>query len=78
MSGTSLGIIYWIFRDWRIVNTLFALVPAFIALVLIIVYIEETPKFLIKKMENKAVRNALNRIAFINQGDSDRITEEDI
>lgn len=77
-SGALVGLLYWLFKDWRTVNIYFCLIPCFIELLLLIFYLEETPKFLIKKYDNEKIQKCLNRVGKINTGKPDLISIEDI
>lgn len=58
-------IAYYLIENWRIINLLLILVPAGILMLLYIFYFEETPKFLLNKSNEEAMR-ALNKIGEIN------------
>ena len=40
LSGVSVGVVYWIFKEWRISNLIFCAVPCIVTLLLIIFYLE--------------------------------------
>ena len=53
-SGVFIGVVYWILRKWGIISILFCGIPCVIELLLLIFYLEETPKFLLTKIPLKA------------------------
>ncbi len=55
---------YWL-RDWRQVTTFFCTLPAFVLLLLIVLYLEDTPNYLYKN-GSAAVLKSLSKIAEIN------------
>jgi len=56
---------YYVIDNWRINWCFFVAAPSLLALILIFIYIEETPQFLIKQGVIQAM-NALNRVGKIN------------
>ena len=62
--GMLIGLTFWFFQQWRIIIIIFCLMPSILVLYLF-TYLEETPRFLIRKGALNTER-ALNRIAFIN------------
>lgn len=65
VGGVMIACGYYYFRDWRTVNTVFCTIPAILLLVLMVLYLEETPNYLSRK-GTKAVLASLRRIAAIN------------
>ena len=63
--------------QWRVIVFTLMAVPSAIILFFIIIYVEETPQFLIRKGVPSTLK-ALNRIGNINQGRKNILTEEDI
>ena len=55
----------------------FCLIPGIIQLLLLIFYVEETPKFIVKNNKFNAIKS-LNRIGKINKGIDNLIVPEDI
>ena len=78
VSGILVGLLYWALKDWRIIIIIFCCVPCFILLLVMIFFLEETPKFLITKGTPEKAEKALNKIGKINTGESNLITQEDI
>jgi len=66
--------LYKVIGNWRIISIILTALPAVILLFLFILYVEETPLFLLKGKNDKALR-ALNRIGYINFGLRDILTE---
>jgi len=77
LSGVCVGLVYLAFGQWRIITGCFILLPAVVQLFMLIFYLEETPKFLIKKGKDIAIKS-LNRVGKINLGEDELVTEEDI
>lgn len=65
MGSIVTGLSYYLIGDWRVITITLCLIPCAILLILTILYIEETPKFLIEKNIDKAIKS-LNRIGKIN------------
>ena len=77
LAGILVGIIYYLFDDWKTINIFFLAIPAGIELILFIYYFEETPKFIIQKGVKKALKS-LNRIGDINKKEKFLVKHEDI
>ena len=78
VSAILVGLLYWIFRDWRTIIIVFCCVPCFILLIILVFYLEETPKFLLTKANPEKAEKALNKIGRVNKGLTNLITREDI
>jgi len=68
---------FFLIPSWRVNWIILVTVPSIVELVLLWIYIEETPQFLLKKGVEQALK-ALNRIGKINKGREDVLDEEDI
>lgn len=66
--------LYYFIGSWRMIFILVTTLPAVVAFFFFILYIEETPKFLLKQ-SNKIALTSLNRIGYINYGLKDILTE---
>lgn len=69
--------LYMIVPNWRIVSIILVAIPSFASLFLVLIYVEQTPQFLLRKTNAQALK-ALNRIGKINYKIKDIIEEEDI
>lgn len=77
LGGIFVGIIYWVFPYWRLINIIFILIPCLVEQGLFLFYFEETPKFLLGKGVGTCLK-AMNRIGRINTGVKNILTEEEI
>jgi hypothetical protein len=57
---------YW-FRNWNIIHVFFLLIPAAVIFLFLLLVIEETPFFLVKKYSLDYSLKALNKIARLNR-----------
>ena len=64
-AGVFVGVIYFLLKDWRVIMISFIAVPGVLVLVAILLYTEETPKYLIRKGPEHTAK-AINRIGKIN------------
>jgi hypothetical protein len=69
--------LYYLIGNWRIISIILQAIPLTITFFFFVLYAEETPLFLLKDSNEKALK-ALNRIGYINFGIKDILTEEDI
>lgn len=65
ITGVLIGVLFYIVRQWRVIIIFFCMIPSILVLALLITYLEETPKFLLKKGPFETLK-AMNRIASIN------------
>ena len=66
--------LYMFIGKWRIISILLTSLPAVVLFFIFALYVEETPLFLLKGDNQKALK-ALNRIGEINFGIKDILTE---
>ena len=66
ISGILIGVLFYLFKGWRTIVTMCAFLPSIFVLFLFIFFLEETPKYLLKKGMPQTIA-ALNRMAKINQ-----------
>lgn len=66
ISGVCIGVLFYFLKNWRIIITFFCFLPSLIVLLLFVTVLEETPKFLIEKGAERALK-ALNKIAALNE-----------
>ena len=65
-SGVMLiSLAFYLMNDWRIITLVFCLIPSVIFYVILLVFFEETPGFLIRSGADKAIEG-LNRMARMN------------
>lgn len=60
---------FYLIPSWRLNWIILVAAPSTLQVILLWIYIEETPQFLLKKSNEKALK-ALNRIGKINKGRS--------
>lgn len=65
---------YYFIGTWRIIFIMISLIPAIVAFFFFMIYVEETPQFLLKGSNEKSLK-ALNRIGYINYGIKDILSE---
>lgn len=63
--------------NWRMVSIILQAVPVLVTFFFFLIYVEETPLFLLKGSNQKALKS-LNRIGYINFRVKDILSEEDI
>ena len=81
MGGTTLGGLLSSFafeelKDWRLVGSYCLIVSSSLLFIVTYIFLEETPKFLLKTKNGQKVCIALNRIGKINTGIDNLVTEE--
>lgn len=65
VAGIMVSVGYYYLRNWRIVNTVFCTIPSLVFLLIMVVFLEDTPNHLAKKGTG-AVLSSLGRIADFN------------
>jgi len=68
---------YYLLEDWWAATFYSILIPAILTLILMLVFLEESPMFLVREGPIIA-QKALNKIGKLNKGKSNCITIEDI
>lgn len=66
--------LYYLIGSWRIIYIIVTTIPAIIMFFFFVLYVEETPQFLLKGSNDKALKS-LNRIGYINYGLKDILSE---
>jgi hypothetical protein len=66
--------LYYFIGSWRIIFIMVTTIPAIVAFVVFLIYVEETPQFLLKGSNEKSLK-ALNRIGYINYSIKDILTK---
>lgn len=59
-------LLYYLIGHWRIISILSTTIPITVILFFIIIYVEETPQFLLAHQDDKKILKSLNRIGKIN------------
>ncbi len=77
IGSMFLTVFYYLIGNWRVNSIILQVVPVIVAFWLFVFYVEDTPLFLVKGSNEKAVK-ALNRIGEINFGIKDIVKGEDI
>lgn len=49
LAGIAIGISYFYISNWYYITVIICAIPAYILLIIAVIYLEETPNFLIKK-----------------------------
>jgi hypothetical protein len=65
LAGIFVSVGYYLLRDWRNVTHLFCTLPSILCLLIILLYLEETPNHLLKQ-GSLAILGSLERISKIN------------
>lgn len=77
IGAMSLTGLYFFIGSWRIITILLTTLPIIVTFFIFVLYVEETPQFLVKG-ETKIALKSLNRIGYINYGIKDIVSEEDL
>ncbi len=76
--GVILDILYfWLFRDWQIVLGLFFLLPGVIVLVILTLFVKDTPSCLVLRNDSEKALKDLLQIAKMN-GVETNLQEEEL
>jgi MFS family permease len=77
VGGMVSTLFYYLFEDWWTTTLYSVLIPAVITLILMLIFLQESPMFLLREGAVSA-QLAMNKIAKLNTGRSNIITLEDI
>jgi hypothetical protein len=77
VGGLISTLLYYLFEDWWTATLCSILLPAVVALILMIVFLQESPMFLVREGAATA-QKALNKIGKINTGKTNCVTIQDI
>jgi OCT family organic cation transporter-like MFS transporter 4/5 len=77
IGGMAATLFYYLFKDWWKTTVYSLLLPAVAALILMLIFLQESPMFLLRQGATHA-QHVMNKIARLNTGRSDLITLEDI